>query len=469
MRAFDVVCNTPWAIEANALRTILEIANRENLDIAAVEAQLGRPLDNAHAVSVRDGVATIPVDGPIFRRADFFTQVSGATSIETLATDLHTALGDPAVGAILLAIDSPGGAINGVGEFAAMVHGARGTKPITAYVGHQGASAAYWIAAAADEIVVAPTALVGSIGVIAAVPDPSKTKARDIEFVSSQSPKKRPDPTTQAGSAQLQATVDDLADLFIADVAAYRGVSPETVIADFGEGGMLIGQKAVDAGLADRVGSYEGTLAALRRAATPAGWPRARAATGAAGASAHSGGEGPRGRKIVSFWSKLTRAEREEARASGAALPDEQEIGAVEAEVERRMAAERAAFDEKLAAANADRLQAEAGHKADELTRAGKLYPAQREHFIAARVQAAVDDAAHPRGAGATSRVATLDAGYELAAGHGLFGERVRPTDTARVLPVQPGGERAGDPLSPEGAAASAREYAKRANKNGRN
>lgn len=469
MRAFDVVCTMPWAIEANTLRTILEIANRENLDIAAVEAQLGRPLDHAHTVTVRDGVATIPVDGPIFRRADFFTQVSGATSIETLATDLHTALDDPAVRAILLAVDSPGGAINGVGEFAAMVYGARGRKPITAYVSHQGASAAYWIASAADEVVVAPTALVGSIGVIAAVPDPSKTKARDIEFVSSQSPKKRPDPTTQSGSAQLQATVDDLADLFIADVATYRGVSTDTVLADFGGGAQLIGQKAVDAGLADRVGTYEGTLAGLQKAAQSAVWPRvkASAAAGAAGASAHGSGKGPRGRKTVSFWTKLTRQEREDARQAGASLPDESEISAIDQEVERRMAAERAEFNARLAASNADRLTSEAKYKADELTRAGKLYPAQREHFIEARVQAAVDDATNPRTGGATSRVATLDAGYELAAGHGLFTERINPSDKAQTLSNQIGGD-ASNPLTPAGAAASARKFAEQMNKNGK-
>lgn len=466
MRAFDVVCTMPWAIEPNTLRTILEIANRENLDIGAVEAQLGRPLDNAHTVTVRDGVATIPVDGPIFRRADFFTQVSGATSIETLATDLHTALDDPAVTAILLAIDSPGGAINGVQEFAAMVHEARDRKPITAYISHQGASAAYWIASAASDIVVAPTALVGSIGVIAAVPDPSKTKARDIEFVSSQSPKKRPDPTTQAGSAQLQATVDDLADLFIVDVAAYRGVSAETVMRDFGGGGMLIGQKAVDAGLADRVGTYEGTLARLAHAGKPAPWPRmkARAAAGVAGASA--GGSAPRGRKTVSFWTKLTRQERDEARQTGAALPPEDEISAIDQEVERRMAEERATFNARLAESNADRLQSEAKYKADELTRTGKMYPAQREHFIEARVQAALDDATHPRTGGRTSRVATLDAGYELAAGHGLFGERINPSDKAQTLTNQTGGD-PHDPLTPAGAAASARKYAEHANKNG--
>jgi signal peptide peptidase SppA len=295
MRALQAVCGTPWAITADALQTILEIAARENLDVAAVEAQLGRPLDNTHQVTTRDGVATIPVEGPIFRRADFFTQVSGATSIETLATDLRAALDDPTVQAILLAIDSPGGASNGVGEFADMVFQARGTKPITAYVSHQGASAAYWIAAACDEIVVAPTAMVGSIGVVTAVPDPSKTKARDIEIVSSQSPKKRPDVSTETGRSQIQATLDDLADVFIAAVATYRGVSVETVLSDFGEGDIFVGRKAVGAGLADRVGTYEATLAGLQKAPQGAVWPRLRVAatgTGLVAAAAMQGQTG---------------------------------------------------------------------------------------------------------------------------------------------------------------------------------
>jgi ClpP class serine protease len=50
-------------------------------------------------------------------------------------------------------IDSPGGEVNGANELAQAIYDARGKKPIVAYVGGAGASAAYWVASAADRVV----------------------------------------------------------------------------------------------------------------------------------------------------------------------------------------------------------------------------------------------------------------------------------------------------------------------------
>jgi hypothetical protein len=59
-----------------------EIAERTNISPEALEAARGEALKNTHAVTVRDGVATIPVAGPMFRYASFFTRISGATAYE---------------------------------------------------------------------------------------------------------------------------------------------------------------------------------------------------------------------------------------------------------------------------------------------------------------------------------------------------------------------------------------------------
>jgi ClpP class serine protease len=475
MHALSAICSTCWAMTPEALQTLVEIANRENLDIQAVEAKLGRKLDNTHEVTTRDGIATIPIEGPLFRHADLFTQVSGATSIETLATDLRAAVDDPSIRAIVLAIDSPGGAANGVAEFADMVYQVRGVKPITAYVSHLGASAAYWIAAAADEIVVASTGEVGSIGVVGVHPDPAKKSARDIEIVSSQSPKKRPDPTTEKGYAQLQARVDALADVFIADVARYRGVDAQTVLDEFGAGDLFVGQKAVDAGLADKVGTYEGTLAALQTSAQGSVWPRVR--TGVKGAAAHARAAVARTGEVVAaggktgmnwkFWEKTTPVERAELRASGVEVPDENTFSEVDARVEARLAEERAKDRAALRAERSKRLETEATYRADELVRAGKLTPPEREQFIAFRVAAAMDDmeATAPRPDG-TSRVDAFDAIYAARPAHGLFKEYVDPgtgkTVKAHVLENPTGQGDASDIRTPEGAAASATAWATR-------
>src|SRR5689334_4549146 len=268
-RILDFYASKSWAILEPALQEMFEIyktaLERKALDIEfdpqAVAAKLGRPLDNARTVTVRDGIAILPVSGPIFRYANLFTEISGATSIEVLATDFRNALEDRAVQAIILEINSPGGEVDGTSEFAQHVFEARGKKPLIAYVSHLGASAAYWIASACDEIVCADTGTLGSIGVVGAARI-SKDKSL-IEFVSSQSPNKRPNPETESGRAQLQKHVDDLAQVFIDTVARNRGMSAEDVVSKGGSGGVLIGQHAVEAGLADRVGTLEGLISQL--------------------------------------------------------------------------------------------------------------------------------------------------------------------------------------------------------------
>jgi capsid assembly protease len=250
-----------WAITPEALQQVIAVAQGLNDAPEAVAAKLGRPLDNTRTVTRRGDVAVVPVTGPIFRYANLFTQISGATSIQQLGTDFAAAVADPTIRGIVLEIDSPGGQVAGVSEFAQMVRAATEQKPVVAYVSHLGASAGYWIPAAAASIVVADTAILGSIGVVMRAQ--LGKNANDIEIVSSQSPDKRVDPATEHGLAKIQALVDAQAQVFIDAVAEYRGMSIEQVTAT--QGGLLVGAAAVTSGLADRVGSLEGVIAELNR------------------------------------------------------------------------------------------------------------------------------------------------------------------------------------------------------------
>jgi ClpP class serine protease len=260
-RSLLLAASVPWAITTEALALILEVAARENDSLAAVEAKLGRPLDHAQTTTIRDRVAVVPVVGPIFRHANALTRVSGATSVEVLARDVRAAVDDPNVAAVLLHLDSPGGEVTGIHELAAMIHEARATKRIAAYVGGACCSAAYWIASATDEIIVDATARVGSIGVVAAVPNPAASSSKEIEIVSSQSPRKGLDPRTQEGRAAVLATVDQIADIFVDDVARHRRITRDKVLE--GRGGQFVGAEAIAAGLADRIGSFESVVRSL--------------------------------------------------------------------------------------------------------------------------------------------------------------------------------------------------------------
>ncbi len=272
LHALNTLMAETWAITDTAYDRLVEIASRENVITPevlalidrrkeAVAAKKAMKMDGADRVVTRDGVAIIEVAGPIFRYANLFTDISGATSIQTLATDFNAAIDDPNVKAVVLAFDSPGGQVSGTNEMANMIAARRGEKPILAYVGAMAASGAYWLASATDEIVVEATAEVGSIGAIVLARVPSAA-ANVVEKVSSQSPRKRMSPASEAGGAELQAVADQIAQVFIDFVAAHR---PAGV--DMMGGGMAMGQKAVDAKLADRVGSLEMTIADARKRA----------------------------------------------------------------------------------------------------------------------------------------------------------------------------------------------------------
>jgi capsid assembly protease len=263
--ALKAAMSVVWAMEERALETVLEIAAREH-DVTeeALEAYAAKSLANAERARVRNGVAIIDAIGPLFKRANLMSAISGATSYTIMRADIQTALDDPAVRAIILNIDSPGGEASGTDELAQAVFEARGAKPIVAYVGGYGASAAYWLASAADKVVVSPTAILGSIGVQVAFREPAvKDGEKSYRFVSSQSPNKNPEIGTDAAAKQIQETIDAMAQVFVEAIARNRGVATETVLTNFGGGGTFVGQAAVDAGLADSIGTFEAVLAGL--------------------------------------------------------------------------------------------------------------------------------------------------------------------------------------------------------------
>ena len=264
MRIWNRITGDPWAITETALHTILEVAARENEAPETVAAKLGRQLQNSYNATERDGVAIIPVTGPLFRYANIFTAISGASSYELIARDFMSALENPQIHSIILDIDSPGGEVNGVSELASMIFEARGIKPIVAYASGDAASGAYWIASSADEIVVSETSALGSIGVVGIYRGKSaKESAETVEIVSSQSPHKRLNPMSDDGRAKLQTRIDAMADVFVSTIARNRDVSADHVLEHYGGGDVMIGANAVNAGLADRVGSLERLITEL--------------------------------------------------------------------------------------------------------------------------------------------------------------------------------------------------------------
>mgnify|MGYP000846021320 CR=1 FL=1 len=263
MSAFELAASQTWLILPDALDNILSIAKRSN-DVEALETRLGKQLEHTHTVTNRNGVAVIPVTGPIFRYANLMTRISGATSTEVLATDIQTALDDPSIKSIVLNIDSPGGVASGMNELANLIYQGREKKKIVAYIGGTGASAAYWIASAAHEIVIDDIGMAGSIGAALSVKLGKKDDgSTTYEIVSSNAPNKRPDLTTEEGRAKLGEMVDSLGSVFQQKVALHLGVDPEKIPAMGDLGGIRVGADAVTHGLAHRLGSLESLITEL--------------------------------------------------------------------------------------------------------------------------------------------------------------------------------------------------------------
>ncbi|MGW8256928.1 MAG: S49 family peptidase [Thermoguttaceae bacterium] len=268
-RIMAEIASTQWAIMPAAMDGILKAIvdelssdDRDRFHLAteiehhAVTANMGTPVVGARHSTVRNGIGILKIDGPIVPRASGFANASGLASIENLSSEFAALEKDPSIKSIVLFVDSPGGVVKGVSDFSKQI--AASSKETTAFVFGHAASAAYWIASAADKIVSSDTGLVGSIGVVLS---PSASKDKDkIEIVSSQSPKKRLDASSDEGRAEMQKLVDKLADVFVSAVADNRKVNIDKVLSDFGQGGMVTARDALECGMIDAVSTFSGLL-----------------------------------------------------------------------------------------------------------------------------------------------------------------------------------------------------------------
>lgn len=217
-----------------------------------------------------DGIATISVHGELVNRGSWMDAMSGLTSYKGLADALDAAAGDNRVRGIVLDIDSPGGEAAGAFETAALVRQVSQTKKVVAYVDCLAASAAYALASGASEIVAPMSATLGSIGVVYMHLDRSQAmKERGVKPTLLHAGAYKVDgnsmqPLPDDARARIQGQIDEVYGLFLDTVGKHRPkLGAEG--ARRTEAGVFIGQRAVEAGLADRIGGLETLKAAFPR------------------------------------------------------------------------------------------------------------------------------------------------------------------------------------------------------------
>jgi capsid assembly protease len=287
------------AIRREVLDRIVAIARSDAPVVATVpsaeaEAALGR---GPRSRNVRAGVAVVPLQGIITPQGSWLSLLfgGGPGGLQGFRQELREAVNDDDVDAIVLDVHSPGGQIGLVPETAAELRAARGTKPIVAVANTMTASAAYWIAAQADEVVVTPSGFLGSIGVYLVHEDWSGWNAEAgiaptyIYAGRYKVEANMDEPLGATARAALQAEVDYLYGLFVADVAAGRGVDEATVRSGYGEARVLPAEPAVAADLGDRVATIDDVITELANGDRPAG----RAAATSARASKLPTGDNP--------------------------------------------------------------------------------------------------------------------------------------------------------------------------------
>ncbi|HEY8604717.1 S49 family peptidase [Tsuneonella suprasediminis] len=288
-RVLAAIRSQPWAILPEYMDAIEAIAIRalDNPAVIAAEmdghaermaeaiAEMGAPFPGARSAAIRDGVGSLPLFGPVFPRANVMTEMSGATSLASLAADFRKLEASPEVRNILIVADSPGGVITDVRAFGALI--AASSKPVTVFASGLCCSAAYHMCSQATEIVADPFALIGSIGIMmsgSVQEAPDSNGARSVHIVSTNAPDKRLDLSTDEGQAKVREMLDGIEEVFLSDVAKGRKVPVPTVKQNFGRGGTKSARQAKEAGMIDRVeagglAAVLQTLARPVRSATP--------------------------------------------------------------------------------------------------------------------------------------------------------------------------------------------------------
>jgi HK97 family phage major capsid protein len=219
------------------------------------------------------GVAIVPIHGTIVHRMDGMYSSLG-TSMERLVRQIDAAEANDDVAEIIFDVDSPGGFVSLVGETAERIRAMK--KPTTAVINTQGCSAAYDLAAAADEVVISPSGEACSIGVFMVHMEFSEMAEREgirhtvIKFGANKAEGNPYEPLSPEALAHMQEQVDEFGTAFVARVAKHRGVTPAQVRELMGDGRSLTAKQAVKAKAADRVASFEDVLAerGVRRSAS---------------------------------------------------------------------------------------------------------------------------------------------------------------------------------------------------------
>ena len=210
----------------------------------------------------KGNIAVILASGAIMDGEESAANVGG----DTTAAQIREARLDPAIKAIVLRVNSPGGSVTAseaIREELAAAHEAG--KPVVVSMGGMAASGGYWISTPADYIIAAPSTLTGSIGIFGVI----NTVENSLDAIGVHTDGVATSPLADVATTKtLPAEVQQLMQLtiengyrnFIGLVAASRHKTPEQIDA-IAQGHVWTGSDAKNNGLVDALGDFDDAVA----------------------------------------------------------------------------------------------------------------------------------------------------------------------------------------------------------------
>ena len=176
------------------------------------------------------GVGVMKIEGTLVNKCSSMETMCGMISTSQLHEKFLSLNADPSIKSIYMYIDSPGGEVTGIFEFAQSIN--KASKPVYAFTDNMCCSGGYAIACAADGLVSTPSALIGSIGVYSAI---VKETMKDVTVTIVQAGKYKTygnniTPITQEEIDYFQESVNATYDMFVEVVSKCRGIDVKTIM-----------------------------------------------------------------------------------------------------------------------------------------------------------------------------------------------------------------------------------------------
>jgi protease IV len=191
---------------------------------------------------------------------------------------LHELRKDNSIKAIVLRIDSPGGAVAPSQEIYRAVLRAKKDKKVVCSMGTVAASGGFYVASACDKIYASAGTITGSIGVISEFPHVNELMALarvNVDTIKSAAMKDAGSPLrpmTDGERKFFQGFVDGVYEQFLDDVSTARKIPKET-LRPLADGRILTGKQALDHKLIDELGNLEDALEGAAKLAGESGEP----------------------------------------------------------------------------------------------------------------------------------------------------------------------------------------------------